>query len=333
MPVHDSRVRFPLLAVLGVALAACSSSGTPQPEIDLAPVEAQLDPATGAGTITADQMLAHISFLASDELEGRDTPSPGLEKAAVYLQDAFRAAGLEPAGDEGSYLQRWTFEKTSLRSSDAVVAYTADGGTVELEHAVDFFVLPSSEEVVTSEMVFLGSIDALLGDSPPDATGRMAVVTTPPSMGMEILVAAKAAGEAGATGLILILDPAMTAEVIGMVAGQIEGAGLPLQRIPTVGVTWDVAGQLVDGAGVSLDDLTAGHEADPGDRGSTVLDGVELTIRTPLDRETSTPPERGRSAARQRSGTGRYVRRAFRTFRSRGDRGGQRRGRLDLQRG
>lgn len=290
MPGHDSRVRWPLLAVVGVALAACSSSGTPQPEVDLAPVEARLNPATGAETITADQMLAHISFLASDELGGRDTPSPGLEKAAVYLQDAFRAAGLEPAGDEGSYLQRWTFEKTSLRSSDAVVEYTAEGGTVELEHAVDFFVLPSSEEVVTSDMVFLGSIDALLGGSPPDATGRVAVVTTPPSMGMEILVAVKAAGDAGATGLILILDPAMTAEVIGMVAGQIEGAGLPLQRIPTVGVTWDVAGQIVDGAGVSLDDLTAGHEADHAGGGPTVLDGVELTIRAPLDRETSTPP-------------------------------------------
>jgi len=290
MSVRDSLGRLPLLAVAGAALTACSSSGTPQPEVDLAPVEAQLNPAAGAGTITADQMLAHISFLASDELGGRDTPSPGLEKAAVYLQDAFRAAGLGPAGDEGSYLQRWTFEETSLRSSDAVVEYTTHDGTVALEHAVDFFVLPSNEEVVTSEMVFLGPIDTLLGDSPPDATGRVAIVTTPPSMGMEILVAAKVAGEAGATGLILVLDPALTAEVIGMVSEQIEGAGLPLQPVPTVGLTWDVAGRLVDGAGVSLDDLTARQEATAGDAGPAVLDGVELTIRTPMDRETSTPP-------------------------------------------
>jgi len=273
-----------------VAVAACSSSGTPQPEVDLPPVEAQLNPAASMETITADQMLAHISFLASDELGGRDTPSPGLEKAAVYLEDAFRAAGLEPAGDEGSYLQRWTFEKTSLRSSEVVVEYTAKAGTVALEHAVDFFILPSSEEEVTSELVFLGSIDVLLGDSPPDAGARIAVVTTPPSMGMEMLAAAKAAGDAGATGLILILDPALTAEVIGMVTGQIEGVGLPPQPVATVGVTWDVARRLMDGAGASLDDLAARDEGGTGNPEPTILDGVELTIRAQMDRETSTPP-------------------------------------------
>ena len=112
---------------------------------------------------------------------------------------------------------------------ETAVEFEANGASSVLAHAVDFFVIPSGDEIVTSGVVFLGSIDSLLGDSMPDASGRMAVVTTPPSMGMEILLAAKAAAEADASGLILILDPMVPADVIPMVAGQIEASGLPPQ--------------------------------------------------------------------------------------------------------
>lgn len=51
--------------------------------------------------ITADSLRGHVSFLASDLLEGRDTPSLGLEVAAEYIAAQFRRVGLEPAGDDG----------------------------------------------------------------------------------------------------------------------------------------------------------------------------------------------------------------------------------------
>ncbi len=289
--VHpESSARLRLLAAAAVGLAACSSSATPAPEVELTPVEARINPAEATATITADDMMAHISFLASDELGGRDTPSPGLEKAAVYLQEAFLSAGLEPAGDDGSFLQRWTFEMTSLRSSEAAVEFGAGGTGEVLVHAEDFFVLPSGEQVVRSPLVFLGSVDVLLGDSPPDATGRIGVVTTSPSIGMEILIAARAAADAGATGLVLALAPELPNEVIGMVAGQIEGSGLPLQPLPVVGVSWAAAERMVAGAGTTLDEISAMLEEGAGQTRSVPLDAVELTIRTPMDRETSTPP-------------------------------------------
>lgn len=52
--------------------------------------------------ISADSLRGHLSFIASDLLEGRDTPSRGLEIAAEYIAAQFRRAGLEPAGDAGS---------------------------------------------------------------------------------------------------------------------------------------------------------------------------------------------------------------------------------------
>jgi hypothetical protein len=289
MPVRDQRALHRLPVALCFVLAACSSAGTPEPEVQLAPVEARVSPAVGVQTITADEMMAHISFLASDELGGRDTPSPGLEKAAVYLEEAFLAAGLEPAGDDASFIQRWTYEQTTLRSAEVAVEISSSDGVEVLEHAVDFFVLPSEDEVVSGAMEFLGPIAVLLGDSVPETTGRIVVVTTPPSMGMEILLAARAAGDAGAAGLVLVLDPQLPPEVIAMVAGQIEGGGLPAQPLPTVGVTWDVANRIVEGAGTNMVDLLAAHEADGG-TAPVLLEGPELTIRTPMALDVSTPP-------------------------------------------
>jgi Zn-dependent M28 family amino/carboxypeptidase len=53
--------------------------------------------------ITADSLRGHLSFIASDLLEGRDTPSRGLDIAAEYIAAQFRRAGLEPAGDDGYF--------------------------------------------------------------------------------------------------------------------------------------------------------------------------------------------------------------------------------------
>jgi Peptidase family M28 len=62
--------------------------------------------------ISADSLRGHLSFIASDLLEGRNTPSRGLEIAAEYIAAQFRRAGLEPAGDAKgeSYFQtsQWT---------------------------------------------------------------------------------------------------------------------------------------------------------------------------------------------------------------------------------
>ncbi|WP_448502501.1 M28 family metallopeptidase [Sphingomonas sp.] len=51
-------------------------------------------------------MKAHVMFLASDAMQGRDAGSPFYNVAAEYVAAQFYAQGLTPAGDEGSYLQR-----------------------------------------------------------------------------------------------------------------------------------------------------------------------------------------------------------------------------------
>lgn len=50
--------------------------------------------AAAAASITAADMKKHLYIIASKEMEGRDTPSPGLEKAANYIEEHFKSLGL-----------------------------------------------------------------------------------------------------------------------------------------------------------------------------------------------------------------------------------------------
>lgn len=87
----------------------------------------------GFDTISADSLRTNLSYLASDELEGRNTPSPGLNLAADYIALQFRKAGLEPAAPD--YFQNAKFDEASvdmtafrltLRSGDKKLSVPAD---------------------------------------------------------------------------------------------------------------------------------------------------------------------------------------------------------------
>lgn len=71
-------------------------------------------------SITPAELRAHVSFLAADALEGRDTPSMGLNVAAEYIASEFRRAGLEPAGDDG-YFQTASFKGAKVRNVAAIL--------------------------------------------------------------------------------------------------------------------------------------------------------------------------------------------------------------------
>jgi len=53
--------------------------------------------------ISEGDLRGNLSFLSSDALEGRGTPSRGLDIAAEFIASQFRRAGLEPAGGDGYF--------------------------------------------------------------------------------------------------------------------------------------------------------------------------------------------------------------------------------------
>lgn len=62
--------------------------------------------------VSASSLKGHLSFIASDLLEGRQTPSAGLDIAAEYIAAQFRRAGLKP-GVGNSYFQEGSFSAGS----------------------------------------------------------------------------------------------------------------------------------------------------------------------------------------------------------------------------
>src|SRR5436309_1802594 len=85
------------MLVLGIAAFCINAQQAPQQFVITPDIRAALD------QISADSMRGHLSFIASDALEGRNTPSRGLDIAAEYIAAQFRRAALEPAGDEGYF--------------------------------------------------------------------------------------------------------------------------------------------------------------------------------------------------------------------------------------
>ncbi len=85
-----------------------------------------MPPATQSvlNSISADSLRGNLSFLASDALKGRFTPSPELDVAAEFIASQFRKAGLEPGGDQG-YFQTARMVKRQFGQTSAV---TVQGG-------------------------------------------------------------------------------------------------------------------------------------------------------------------------------------------------------------
>jgi hypothetical protein len=82
-----------ILASIGLATVGAQESGGPR------------DVQTVLESFSKAALRAHMRFLADDLLEGRGTGTRGHEIAAKYVATEFEAAGLEPAGVNGSYVQ------------------------------------------------------------------------------------------------------------------------------------------------------------------------------------------------------------------------------------
>ncbi len=70
-----------------------------------------------AEQITAVQLRDYLSFIASDEMEGRDTPSRGLDITAKFIAMNLSRWGVRPAGDNGTYFQNVALLRTRLNTA------------------------------------------------------------------------------------------------------------------------------------------------------------------------------------------------------------------------
>lgn len=121
-------------------------------------------------TITAplpeDQaaMKAHVMFLASDAMAGREAGTRDYDIAAQYVAAQFYAAGLRPGGNDGGYLQKVPLVGYKLADKGSAMWTPAGGQAQELVFGEDFVPSPvpnARETSLTAPVVFVGyGIDA-----------------------------------------------------------------------------------------------------------------------------------------------------------------------------
>jgi hypothetical protein len=215
--------------------------GLAAPQLGQSPVLQQISNHHRANDLKAD-----VSFLASDALEGRGTPSRGLDLAAEFLASQFRRAGLEPAGDDG-YFQTATFYQ--ITPSADPIEFTVGGAPVP-KSAIT--VQDAAAAQIADAPVFRAAAADLEGLTADQVRGKVLLID-PGDGGFQALRRVPAQ--------VAKLEPALVAIVRG--AGPAGPGGMRGPRVPLRDGEPKIA--ILNIADPALHDAVAGAKTGPMD--------------------------------------------------------------------
>ena len=172
----------------------------------------------GVDTIAANQMKDYLTFIASDEMEGRDTPSRGLDTTAKFLAMNLSRWGFKPAGDNGTFFQRIELlrnrtdgGKTKVEFNERVLTLGTDyipgrAGNVsgQLVYAGNGWLMKSKEMDAYKDMDPKGRIAIVFGA--PNSRPRGTSMADFGKQGQDYMNAADYARSKGVVGLIYVAD-------------------------------------------------------------------------------------------------------------------------------
>lgn len=151
--------------------------------------------------IDSNMVRKHLYTLAADNMEGRQSGTPGIEKAAVYIEDEFKKIGLSTFGDLDSYRQTFTFK--NRKSKDDIISSNIIG-VLEGKSKKDEYVIISAhydhlgmKKSGEGDLIYNGANDDASG-----VTGVLALAAYFKKVGHErtIVFAAFTAEEMGLIG-------------------------------------------------------------------------------------------------------------------------------------
>jgi Tol biopolymer transport system component len=246
--------------------------------------------------ISPDDMRQHVTYLASDELDGRLTGTEGEKLATQYVADVFKKIGLQPYGDE-EWFEPFEFTAgVALGEGNQLILNGGDAA--ELKADVDWRPLSFSQlgEIKPSSIVFAG-----YGiETPDEATGAdgkkletyssyahlevkdkwvMVLRYLPEGISKErrddltryasLRHKALVARQKGAKGLIVVSGP--NSKVANQLVPMSFDASLASSGIVAVSVTDALADRLLKPAGKTIKELQ--DKLDTGD----LMGGIECT--------------------------------------------------------
>lgn len=287
-------------------------TGSQEPAVKNVKEVAQPDFSLTQGDVTETDLRQHVTYLASDELDGRLTGTEGERLATQYVADVFKGIGLVPYGD-----QEWfePFEFTAgVALGDKNKLALEGSETASLVTDKDWRPLSFSQlgDVAAADIVFAG-----YGvETPDEATGRDGKKMEPYSSYAHLDVKDKwvlvfrylpegisqerrneltplaslrhkalVARQKGARGLIIVSGP--NSKVVEQLVPMAFDASLASSGIAAISITDAVAGRLLKPAGKTLKELQ--DKLDTGDlMGGIACQGLRLTAHIDIRQEKKT---------------------------------------------
>ena len=151
------------LLIAVVALCACQNEVKKKAEAQEVTIAA----------IDTTTVRKHLYTLASDDMQGRATGTPGIEKAAQYIEGEFKRIGLKTYDSLTSYRQNFTFQ--NRRTQKELTAFNVIG-VLEGKSKKDEYVVVSAHYDHLGIVKKEGVLDSIYNGADDDASGTAAVM-------------------------------------------------------------------------------------------------------------------------------------------------------------
>jgi len=148
-----------------LALGACGGHAEGRPDRD-----AEL---RAAATIRPADLLSRIAVMAHDSMRGRATPSPELDAVAEWIGREFAEMGLEPAGDDGGFIQRFPLPNGQPGTAPNVVGLLPGSDPILRD---EYVVYSAHMDHVGVGAPTAASADSIYNGADDDASGTATVM-------------------------------------------------------------------------------------------------------------------------------------------------------------
>jgi Zn-dependent M28 family amino/carboxypeptidase len=269
-------------------------------------------PAPEIASIKKEEMKADLFFLGGDSMRGRLTDTPENALAADWIASRFERLGLKPAGDGGTYFQKYELVTAAIGAENRLAA-----GPIAAKSGVDFYPTRfSGTGTATGELVFAGfgiaSPERSYDDYRGDVRGKIVLVIDhepgerDPGSPFDGIVTSQvsdplrkalAAQEQGAAGILFVSDihnheaPADFArsatnywpERAPRIPRYMLGTWVDRVRIPAAQIAPALADQMLAKSGRTLADLSKASETTKGSM-PVAVPGVRVELTTAVTR-------------------------------------------------
>jgi hypothetical protein len=216
-----------------------------------------------ASTITQKDLKDQLTIVAADDMEGRETASPGQKKAAAYIEDQFKKIGLKP-GNGNSYQQLYPVYQDELKSASlslyninfdvnkhftANLSSSVNGGWAIKNVVYVAYGISDKERDDYKDVDVKGKWVMLLDISPADMEKGESFIPGPSRFGLSGKI--RTAMQKGAVGVLAVSKSFMkenqpTPSTLGNMYMKKEGSGSGASNaIPVLSISYQAAASVL----------------------------------------------------------------------------------------